>query len=199
MKDLNAKQNIFLVSISDFDESYILSFSNISDTMTEHFSLLERVVHDKLTGAYNRDFFDTRKDLWIQELKYKELELGIIMLDIDFFKDVNDTYGHNCGDLILKRLVSVINSTIRQEDMLVRWGGEEFIIVSYVSSLENLYNIAQNIREKIEVESFEQVGNITCSFGVTLYKDESIENTIERADQALYEAKKGGRNSEVSK
>ena len=199
MKDSNGKQNIFFVSINSFDNNHILSFSNISDTMTEHFSLLERVVHDKLTGAYNRDFFDTRKDFWIQEIKYKKLELGIIILDIDYFKNVNDTYGHNCGDLILQDLVSLISKAIRQEDMLIRWGGEEFIIVSYVSSLDNLYNIAENIRKKVEVETFKEVGNITCSFGVTVYKDEMIEETIERADQALYKAKKSGRNRVVWK
>jgi diguanylate cyclase (GGDEF)-like protein len=199
MKDANGQQNIFFVSISSFDKNKIISFSNISDTMTEHFSLLERVVHDQLTGAYNRDYFHTRKDLWVQEVEYKELELGVIILDIDHFKDVNDTYGHNCGDLILKRLVKLIDKTIRKEDMLIRWGGEEFIIVSYVSSLDNLYNIAENIRKKVESEKFEEVGNVTCSFGVTLYTNEPIEQTIERADQALYEAKKDGRNRVVKK
>jgi diguanylate cyclase (GGDEF)-like protein len=199
MKDFNNKQNIFIVSVSDFGEKYILSFSNISDTMTEHFSLMERVVHDKLTGAYNRDYFENRKDLWIQELAYKELQLGVVILDIDHFKDVNDTYGHNVGDMVLRHLVSLIHTTIRQEDTLIRWGGEEFLIVSYVSSLDNLHRIAENIRKRVDNESFEEVGNLSASFGITLYREkEDILQTIERADKALYKAKRSGRNIVVS-
>jgi len=199
MRDLKNKQNIFFVSISHFDNNQILSFNNISDTMTEHFSLMERVVHDKLTGAYNRDYFDSRKDLWIQELSYKQLRLGIVMIDIDYFKEVNDMYGHKRGDEVLKHLVSLIHVVIRQEDILIRWGGEEFLMVINVSSIENLYKISENIRKRIEGELFEEVGSLTCSFGITLYNNEAIEATIERADKALYEAKRSGRNRVISK
>ncbi|WP_373072734.1 diguanylate cyclase [Sulfurimonas sp.] len=201
MRDFKGKQNIFFVSVSHFDNNHIVSFSNISDTMAEHFSLMERVVHDKLTGAYNRDYFDSRKELWLQELSYKKVQLGIIILDIDNFKSINDTYGHNVGDVVLKQIVSIIELVTRQEDTLIRWGGEEFLLVSYVSSLDDLYNIAENIRKKIENELFEKVGLITCSFGVTLYKsnEDVVKDTIERADQALYEAKQAGKNRVVSK
>jgi diguanylate cyclase (GGDEF)-like protein len=199
MKDINQNLNIFSIAISQFDDNVILSFNNISDTINEQFSLMDRVIHDKLTGAHNREYFDNRIDLWIQELSYQEYKLGIIMLDIDYFKNVNDKYGHNCGDEVLKHLVSIIESEIRQEDDLVRWGGEEFLIISKVNTLVNLHDIAENIRKKIEDETFEEVGKITCSFGATLYKDESIKATIERADEALYEAKKLGRNRVVSR
>lgn len=199
MKDTHDKQNIFFVSISHFDNDHIISFSNISDTMTEHFSLMERVVHDKLTGAYNRYYFDSRKDLWIRELLYKQHKLGIVMIDIDHFKTINDNYGHGRGDKVLKHIVSIINKTIRQEDILIRWGGEEFILVTNINSIEDLYNMAEHIRKTIEKEIFDMVGSVTCSFGVTLYNNEELEETIERADEALYESKKNGRNRVSSK
>ena len=199
MKDKYGKQHIFFISMNDYDSNEILSFSNISDTMREHFSLMERVSRDKLTGAFNRDYFDNNKDIIIQDSSFKHLKLGIVIFDIDHFKIVNDTYGHNRGDEVLKQLVSIVQNAIRQEDVLIRWGGEEFLLLVNINSLVNLHSMIEHIREKISKEFFNKVGNVTCSFGATIYRGENIEDAIERADKALYEAKRGGRNRVVSK
>lgn len=121
------------------------------------------------------------------------------MFDIDKFKDVNDTYGHNIGDIILKRLVKVVKESIRENDILIRWGGEEFIVILEIESIEKLRQVAEHIRMKVENNNFTEVNQITCSFGITLHKDnETMDQTIERADKALYSAKNSGRNK-VSK
>ena len=122
--------------------------------------------------------------------------LGVIMADLDFFKKINDTYGHNRGDDVLKQFVGIIKKAIRHEDFIVRWGGEEFLLLMMVDSIGSLSAIAEGIRERIETEPFEAVGQITASFGLTLYRQgESLKETVARTDKALYRAKASGRNA----
>lgn len=185
----------FTVSINHFDEDYIISFADISETMREHFSLEQRASRDKLTGAFNRDYFSSNIDLLIEEARRQETNVGFIIFDIDHFKEVNDTYGHGRGDSVLKNLVQRVKETVRQEDLLIRWGGEEFLIVVKIDHVRNLGFMAENIRKRIAREPFEDVGPVSCSFGVTLYSgSEMVEASIERADRALYMAKQAGRN-----
>ena len=120
------------------------------------------------------------------------------MLDIDLFKQVNDTYGHSVGDEVLKSFSKLIQSSIRSSDTLLRWGGEEFLILLSVNNIKETPNIAEQIRKKIESHYFKGVGKLTCSMGCTLYIDqEDIKTAIDRADKALYIAKESGRNSVV--
>ena len=117
------------------------------------------------------------------------------MFDIDKFKNVNDTFGHNMGDTVLKSLVKVVKQSIREKDLLIRWGGEEFIIVLEIESIEKLNQVAEHVRERITNYEFGEVGHLTCSFGITLNRPgETIDQTIERADTALYTAKNSGRD-----
>ena len=195
MRDTKGVAHSFVISMSRFEQNYILSFSDISETMHEHFSLEKKATHDRLTNAYNREYFETIIHSLIEEAQRTELELGVLIFDIDHFKAVNDTYGHNVGDLILKQLVKTVHHAIRAEDMLIRWGGEEFILLAKIRSLKTLVKLAEHIRVTIQNTSFEEVGQITCSFGASLYKEnEQIQETIKRADEALYKAKKGGRD-----
>lgn len=200
MKDKNDKVHSFAIFINSLDDSYIVSFSDISETMREHFSLEQKATHDNLTNAYNREYFQGNINIIIEESHKKGLHVGIVMFDIDHFKMVNDTYGHSVGDFVLKYLVWSVENTIRSEDLLIRWGGEEFLLIIQTKSIEALVLIAQKIREKIENEDFKEVKKITCSFGVTLYKSsEDILESIKRADEGLYEAKENGRNRVVAK
>ena len=192
------KNHSFAVLVNSFDEDYVISFSDISERLNDHFSLELKVIHDSLTNAYNREYFNLASPKFIQESSQNGLFLGLIIFDIDHFKSVNDTYGHNTGDIVLKHLVEIVNRSIRTEDILVRWGGEEFIILAKTKSLDDIKKIAEFIRKQIEIESFIEVENITCSFGVTLYNGiEDIHETIKRADVALYKAKNAGRNCVV--
>ncbi len=194
MLDSNLESHAFSVSLNEFEAgSYIISFTDISNTMMEHKKLQLKLTHDKLTNALNREFFDKNINLIIEETSPHKL--GIVICDIDHFKNINDTYGHNRGDVVLKTLVDTIHASIRQEDYLIRWGGEEFIILMKIDTLNSLEKRIEYIRKQIEKHYFDEVENITASFGVTVYREsEAIIESIERADKALYAAKQNGRN-----
>ena len=116
-------------------------------------------------------------------------------IDIDYFKMVNDTYGHDVGDKVLKQFVNVIQKSSRKDDLLIRWGGEEFLLLTKVKSIDNAKKVLENIRNAISQASFEGIKHMTCSIGATNYKEnENIEESFKRADDALYEAKNNGRN-----
>ena len=118
----------------------------------------------------------------------------MLMLDIDHFKKINDTYGHCSGDSVLKTLADIVRSNVRKIDYLVRWGGEEFIVLSPETPVDVACALAERIRKK--VESYKcNFGKITVSFGVTEFsEDDTKDSFINKADAALYEAKGKGRN-----
>ncbi len=186
----------FSITINDFDDNTsIVTFTNISQTVLNQIDLHKKTIHDKLTGAFNREYFEQNYNVLINEYYKKNLKFALAIFDIDHFKSVNDTYGHDVGDSVLVQMVEVVNRFSRDEDYFIRWGGEEFIMVLGVKSQDSLNNILENIRESIEQFSFDTVGNVTCSIGSSLYKDlEDIESTIKRADDALYYSKRTGRN-----
>ncbi|WP_049766968.1 GGDEF domain-containing protein [Sulfuricurvum kujiense] len=196
MIDRHHIPHAFTLSIAPFDDQrYILSFSDISSTMQDFIDLGQKATHDPLTGAYNRTFLESNYDRIVQKIGYHQKELCVMMFDIDYFKKVNDTYGHNRGDNVLKYFVNVLNESIRNEDVLIRWGGEEFILLLAVESDEQALKVAEHLRHTIETAYFEEVEHITCSIGVTLHNfEEKIMQTIKRADEALYKAKSSGRN-----
>jgi len=125
---------------------------------------------------------------------------SLIMFDIDFFKRVNDTYGHNIGDSILIEFSSVIKSHIRKHDLLARWGGEEFMLLLPYTELSEAIDKTEQILNTIRTYSFTTVKKITASAGVTQFKtNENVEETFKRADEFLYKAKKSGRDTLCSK
>jgi diguanylate cyclase (GGDEF)-like protein/PAS domain S-box-containing protein len=199
MLDTRRHRHAFSVAVNQFDDNdFIVAFTDISETMLEQFSLEQRVSRDHMTGAYSRDFFDSNIDELVESAEKKNAYLGLVLLDIDHFKQVNDTYGHAVGDKVLKHLVSTIRYSIRNDDLLIRWGGEEFLMIIETESMETLRRMAEHVRQRVEHEPFEVVGRITCSFGMTLHDaNETMEQTIKRADEAMYKAKKGGRNRVV--
>jgi diguanylate cyclase (GGDEF)-like protein len=171
-------------------------------------TILENQSHnDPLTQLYNRRYFAEESLSLISFSKRENYPLSIIILDIDRFKNINDTYGHHTGDEVIIALANILKKHTRKSDIVARFGGEEFVLLLNNSTLNNGKILAQKIREKIEnfVLESKQHGTITftASFGVTQYNDEldkeSIEHTISRADKALYEAKRGGRNKVVVK
>jgi diguanylate cyclase (GGDEF)-like protein len=198
MKNSNKELHAFSVSINRYDEkNYIVSFSDISDTMTEKLQLEKEVVKDRLTHAYNRIYFDKNIENIISLHKNKNLKTGVIFFDIDFFKKINDTYGHDKGDEVLKDIVKIVKLHIRKDDKLIRWGGEEFIILVPVRNMQELFSVAQNLRKAIQDYKFSVPNTITCSFGLAILEDD-IKETIKQADENLYKAKNSGRNRVVS-
>lgn len=158
-------------------------------------ALEEMVNNDSLTGIYNRRFFTEflRSEIERSE-RYKKV-FCLIMLDIDFFKKINDTYGHDVGDKILKELTSVIKSCVRKSDLFARVGGEEFAIIVPETDLEAAMQLAEKIRLKVAENIFTNDLKVTISLGVSQYLVQDDNNTIyKRSDNALYKAKANGRN-----
>jgi len=148
-----------------------------------------------MTQTYNREFFTSNIDRIIQDIHQNGRELGVVFFDIDHFKKINDTFGHNVGDEVLKELVRRVGESIREDDYLIRWGGEEFIVLITTQSINKAHKVAKHLRSTVEHHHFKEVEHITCSFGVTLLKrNEDIYKAIKRSDDALYTSKENGRN-----
>lgn len=201
IKGIDGITYAFSVTINKFEDAiYIVSFTDISETMLANLELEQKVLRDKLTNAYNREFFENNYKRLIETFENDEMYFGLGMIDIDNFKKINDTFGHDIGDKILVTLVSNIEKSSRNDDILIRWGGEEFIMILKVSSENGLKIALENLRKIIENSKIDNLPKITCSFGGTLYeKNEPINNTIKRADEALYMAKAAGRNKVILK
>jgi len=161
-------------------------------------SLQRLATTDHLTGAYNRRRFGEAIKYEIHRAVRYADTLSLIMFDLDHFKKINDTYGHNAGDEVLKTVADRVKDNIRVTDIFARVGGEEFTILVPATGLEGAKVVADKLRQSIESHAFETVGIVTASFGVAEFeRDEAIDALIKRADNALYEAKEHGRNRVV--
>ncbi len=151
---------------------------------------------DTLTGCYNRLWIDTKmEEFSLFRDSDPNSHFSLIMFDIDNFKKVNDAYGHLAGDKILVECSSLVRTYIRPSDYYARWGGEEFIILLPLKTLDEGYRIAERIRRGIEEHTFSTGSHITCSFGVAASRpQESAESLVRRADDMLYLAKRNGKN-----
>lgn len=150
---------------------------------------------DPLTGCLNRAGFSGVLLREQEELNRKGNPVSFMIFDIDHFKNINDTYGHLVGDEVLVNLAKLVQSMIRNTDSLVRWGGEEFVILSDDTSIQNAAFLAEKLRKAIESATLITQQQVTCSFGVTeMVPGEDPKSLIARADKALYSSKEGGRN-----
>ena len=162
----------------------------------------ELAITDPLTGAYNRRYFMTQIDRQMSIARRHSLPMCILMMDIDYFKEVNDIYGHLAGDLVLQELVQLLKKQLRTHDVLARYGGEEFVIMSTEKSESGLIAFAERLRQTIEQTPIIFEGSlisVTVSFGVVIVlPEQTYEDAIKAADRALYNAKKNGRNQVVT-
>ena len=150
---------------------------------------------DPLTNVYNRRSFFIKLDDVIKEQHIHETPFSLIMFDIDHFKKINDTYGHLIGDDTLRRLTSLINEDKRSNDLVYRYGGEEFFILLKNTELKGAIQFAKRLHKLISDLKIPKVGHITVSMGVVEYgKDESVDDVIKRVDDLMYDAKEAGRN-----
>jgi diguanylate cyclase (GGDEF)-like protein len=152
-------------------------------------------ITDNLTQTYNRTKYDEVIKREIARTKRNSRPLSVAMFDIDHFKEVNDAYGHDVGDYVLKTLSQIAKKNIRDIDYLIRWGGEEFIVIVLDTDLRGAEVMAEKIRHAIENFNFDKVSRVTVSFGVTQFKQDDTEDSLmKRTDDALYQAKGKGRN-----
>jgi len=178
----------------------ILIFGTIIILVT--WLVVRRIIYksgiDQLTKICNRKRGAQYLRSLIQNSLEKNNDLSLIIFDIDDFKKINDTFGHNVGDKVLKEIVEVVNSSIRYKDILIRWGGEEFLILTPNVEIETAVSVAERVREAVAGHQFAEAGHITCSFGVSQLKkdaeDESLSELIKRADDAMYHAKRNSKN-----
>ncbi len=161
--------------------------------------LNKQATTDPLTGVYNRRFFMDSCQKNIALAKRKKEPLSILMIDIDHFKQINDTYGHAIGDEVIQKLSSIMQESQRKSDVIARYGGEEFLILLPDTPYESAKEVAQKLRKKVE-ESFVETHNdekirFSVSIGVaTINKEDSCQKLMHNADKALYQAKESGRN-----
>lgn len=158
---------------------------------------------DPLTGAGNRIALDKTLTREIELSKRNGIPLSALMLDLDYFKSVNDTYGHAMGDTVLKQVVEIVTSCVRQTDMCFRYGGEEFFVLLSSAASKDARIIAERIRKAIETAVFEHSTKgsfqVTASLGsATLQPEDTMQTLCKRADKALYKAKHNGRNLVVT-
>jgi diguanylate cyclase (GGDEF)-like protein len=148
---------------------------------------------DSLTGLLNRRGFDATSDTVVQQALRSRHPLSVVLIDLDNFKQINDTQGHDAGDLFLKEISALLRTETRSSDLIVRWGGEEFLLLMQTDE-GGARQLSEKIRSAIAAYQFSS-GSQTASFGVAIHDPyESLEATIKRADQAMYLAKYGGKN-----
>jgi diguanylate cyclase (GGDEF)-like protein len=176
--------------------THYVSFSkDCTDRLKRELALSDLASRDALTGLLNRRSGEQLLKQYDNEKQPSKKLLCLIMMDIDNFKKINDTFGHAVGDHILKSSSQLLKKKARNTDSVIRWGGEEFLIVVPDSRLKDALEFAERIRKSIEQHTDKEVGIITASFGVAeLRLDESTVSMLNRADKALYKAKLDGKN-----
>lgn len=165
------------------------------DLAITNVALEQLAAQDKLTNLYNRRKLDESFALEVARAERYGRPLSAILLDIDHFKAVNDTYGHPVGDAVLTETADRLRAALRTSDIPGRWGGEEFLILCPETPLETAVQLAERLRQNYETRDFPVAGRLTASFGVAAHrKGRRAEDILLLADAALYRAKNGGRN-----
>ncbi|WCR58598.1 MAG: Response regulator PleD [Wolbachia endosymbiont of Ctenocephalides felis wCfeF] len=212
VKALNVGANDYLTV--PLDESELMARVNLQVKRKRYqdalrmnlFNNAEMSIKDPLTNCYNRRYFDAHLKNIVKDSVEKDRRLSLMILDIDYFKVVNDDFGHSAGDELLKQMQKRISENIRVTDLLARFGGEEFVIVMPDTNISDAYTVAERIREIIATEPFVLSGedtthSVTVSIGIAEMQKSDLDNIkkfIVRADRYLYKAKNSGRNRVVT-
>jgi diguanylate cyclase (GGDEF)-like protein len=178
----------------------ILKFLSGADAEAKyHEEIYRMTIVDGLTQIHNKRYFQEALDRELLRARRHARELCVVMFDIDFFKRINDQYGHLAGDYVLRELARVVQSRIRRDEVFARYGGEEFVIILPETSLDGATSLAENLRTRVEAHAFVFQGErikVTISIGCALLveEDKTAAELVQRADEKLYEAKRSGRN-----
>lgn len=173
-------------------ERYVVVFTDVTQ-------LNRLATLDQLTQISNRFEFDKVLAHAHSVAQRYQKTFSILLVDIDYFKNINDTYGHLVGDEVLKSFSALLKQQIRESDVVARWGGEEFMILLSNTTLDSARKMAESLRQRVEIHTFAEGMNITCSIGAAEYmQGEKEDSLLKRVDEQLYKAKKNGRNQVVS-
>lgn len=174
-------------------------YLSISHNITDK-KLMDKLAHtDHLTNLANRKKIDKELEHSLYQVQRNSVEYVLLLIDIDYFKKVNDLYGHQVGDSVLVEIANILTKNTRKSDIVGRWGGEEFMIIASHTSLQSGLRLAQKINNAVAKHNFKIAGNKTVSIGLSVFsKEDTIESVIARTDSHLYQAKETGRNKVVS-
>ncbi len=197
------EMDVFIRMIIPYIKGYLQEASPVLESKSLMELLKQQSYVDQLTGLYNRRFLEEIADKISAQIKRKGTTLGVLMIDIDFFKEVNDTYGHDVGDRVLKEIAQVVKSSVREADYVIRFGGEEILVLLMDVKEGMSEEVAEKIRKNVENKTIEFSGGVikkTVSVGVSEFPKDcegKIWKCIKFADVALYRAKEEGRNRVV--
>ena len=199
MQDNKTKEkqifSIKVVHLDDYKNSYLWTFSNITQLAIDNMTMKYKIYHDSLTDVYNRTKIDEVLQYELDQFVRTKHNVCFVIIDIDFFKKFNDTYGHIIGDEVLISMAEVCNTATRETDTFARWGGEEFVLLLPNTNIKQAIIVVENLKKNINKLHHKEAGSITASFGITqVAKDDTPLLVFKRADMALYKAKENGRN-----
>ncbi|MBI9048126.1 MAG: diguanylate cyclase [Anaerolineaceae bacterium] len=202
----------FPTAVHEADEAYPLKEIEERATVLEklvqertkeleqaHTNLEKLAEIDPMTGMFNRMKMDNVLNCEIQRAQRYQTTFSVLLFDLDNFKEINDTRGHQAGDKVLSELATVIRQRVRNTDVIGRWGGDEFLIISPETNLEDAALLAETIRISLSTHKFDNDILLTSSFGVSTWLDlDSHDTLIDRADKALYKAKRSGKDQVIN-
>jgi len=185
--------------VSALDPKFREKISEMFNAMQKSIHMLyEAAIKDEKTGLYNNKFFETLLEMEIDKVKRREEKLSLMIIDIDYFKKVNDAHGHLKADEILSHLARLLRKTIRKSDIPARFGGEEFFVLLPETSIEKAKKLAARLKKAIHSDEFLKKYDITVSGGISQFKRRDTKTKFkDRADKALYKAKNSGRDKFV--
>jgi len=196
------REHTFIICIEHFEDSKhtIVLFTEVTDLANDRLEFKKLAMMDELTKIPNRTMLNIRLKKEISKAQETGKHLSIVLIDIDYFKKINDKYGHLVGDKILVEFTKRVQRKIRANDMLARWGGEEFVLILPGSDMIGAFKISEVIQHSINTHLFNENIPMTCSFGVASFdkNNNTFEKLLKKADEALYKAKKLGRNKIVA-
>lgn len=189
--------HLFNLTVVFFMFSYLALFYVITVTRA-HKSLARMATTDSLTGLFNRRHMIALTEKELARHNRKPINLTLMLMDIDHFKQINDEYGHDIGDRVLDAVSHLLKCSMREQDFIGRWGGEEFLAILPETDVDQAVAGAERIRQAVQAQAIESDGKkigVTLSIGITQYRaEEALSNAIARADHALYKGKSAGRN-----
>ncbi|MDK9711388.1 diguanylate cyclase [Acidaminobacter sp.] len=193
---MDSNQEQALLEVIRVKEARIEQLTALTNELKHKNEALEKVtITDQLTGAYNRFYFEKRVMGEIERSRRYGTPLSLVIFDLDFFKKINDQWGHGFGDAVLKRMASEVMSNIRATDLFARWGGEEFVVLMPETDQRHAVMAAEKLRKSLSQVLHATIGRVTASFGVAEHRyGEDLENWFARADRAMYRSKSLGRN-----
>ena len=183
------------------EDMAIIAIDDVTELEEEKNMIKEMAQRDYLTTLYNRRYLFEIGEIMFQNSLRGNIRLAFAMIDIDFFKKINDKYGHDAGDFILKGVSDVFKRSLRKADIVARYGGEEFCVILNIKNEKDSIKVMEKIRSKVEKQNFiyeDKKIPVTISIGITEKMEDKFEDVIKTADKFLYEAKENGRNRVVS-